>query len=224
MTYSYSAPLTYGPQPNDLYYESQNYQKPSAAPAAVLGTLAGAGVGAIVGGRKNPFMAKNGEVLDSFAKSAYEKYVNTAKDAGKEAYEGGLNILKKIDVVKTPDELKKLLNENKEAAKEICTELKQTPEEFLGRVTEDNLDKNKKALKERIESANNNRYRDMKNQIEACWNKDKKKFVEVDSVKKEVFKAIEKSTGKNKIIGKYAAIGAAIGGVISFIAAKIFLK
>ena len=149
MTYSYpSGPLTYGPQTNGVYYEGATYQKPSALPIA-LGTAAvGAIGGGILGNRKNPYITKNGEVVDSFAKTAYEKCVNKVAGAGKEAYEGGLNILKKIDSVKSPEELKNLFEANKEAAKDICTELKQTPEEFLNRVTQDNLSANKKAIKE----------------------------------------------------------------------------
>ena len=226
MTYSYSSPLTYGPQPNGVYYDQMSYQKPSAMPATIGGAVIGAGVGAYIGYKKNPYLTKSGEVIDSFAKTAYEKYVNTVADAGKEAYEGGINILKKIDSTKTPEELKALFDANKEAAKEICTELKQTPEEFLNRVTQDNLSTNKKTIKEKLNAGNQTRYQDMKNQIQACWDKDKKKFVKNDAVKDDVFKCIKKSTNgvKGKIIGKYAAIGAAIAGVTGFILSKLFIR
>lgn len=226
MTYSYSSPLTYGPQQNGVYYNEMEYKKPSAAPAAIAGVAAGGVTGAVIGSRKNPYMTKSGEVLDSFAKTAYENYVNKVADAGKEAYDGGLNILKKIDTVKSPEELKTLFEANKEAAKEICTELKQTPEEFLNRITQDNLNKNKTSIKEKITAGNNTRYQDMKNQIQACWDKDKKKFVKSDSVKEDAFKAIKKSTNgiKGKITAKYAAIGAAIAGIVGFILGKIFIK
>ena len=106
MTYSYSGPLTYGPQQNGVYYDQMTYQKPSAAPAGVAGVVVGGGVGAILGNRKNPYIGKKGEVSDSFAKNVYEKYISSAADAGKESYEGGLNILKKIDSVQNPEELK----------------------------------------------------------------------------------------------------------------------
>ncbi len=227
MTYSYpSGPLTYGPQQNGVYYENMTYQKPSAIPAAIGGAVIGGGVGAFLGNKKNPYITNTGEVVDSFAKSAYERYVNKAADAGKEAYEGGLNILKKIDSVKSPEELKGLFDANKEAAKDVCTELKQTPEEFLNKVSQDNLSANKKVIKEKINAGNKTRYQDMKNQIQICWDKDKKKFVKNDAVKDDVFKAIKKSTSgiKGKIIAKYAAIGAAVAGVVGFIAGKIFIK
>lgn len=225
MTYSYQGPLTYGPQQNGVYYDGMTYQKPSSAPATIGGLVVGGGVGAYLGNKKNPYM-KNGEVSDTFAKSAYEKYVNKASDAGKEAYNGGLEILKKIDNIKNPEELKTLMNVNKDAAIDICTELKQTPEEFLNNISQENLQANKKIIKEKINAGNNTRYQDMKNQIQACWDKDKKKFVKNDNVKEDVYKAIKKSTSgiKNKIIMKYAAIGGAIAGAVGFVLSKLFIK
>ena len=223
MTYSYqSGPLTYGPQQNGLYYDGMTNQKPSAAPVAIGGAIIGGGAGAIIGSRKNPYITKNGDVTDSFAKSAYERYVKKSADATKNAYNGGLDILKKIDTINSPEELKTLFNNNKEAAKDICAELKQTPEEFLSRVSEKNLSNNKKVIKEKINAGNNTRYQDMKNQIQICWDKDKKKFVKNDAVNDDVFKAIKKSTKgiKGKIIAKYAAIGAGIAGLTGFIIGK----
>ena len=66
----------------------------------------------------------------------------------------------------------------------------------------------------------------MKNQIEACWNKDQKKFIKVDSVKDDVFNAIEKSKGGIKwgTVAKYGAIGAVVAGVLGFIAGKFMTK
>lgn len=227
MTYSYqSGPLTYGPQQNGAYYDGVTYQKPSAMPVAIGGAVVGGGIGAYLGNKKNPYITKNGEIADTFAKNAYEKYINGTTGAGKEAYNGSLEILKKIDNIKTTDELKNLLNANKEAANDICAELKQTPDEFLSKVSQDNLNANKKVIKEKINAGNNTRFQDMKNQIQACWDKDKKKFVKNDNVKDDVFKAIKKSTSgvKNKIIAKYAAIGAAIAGVTGFIIGKIIIK
>ena len=39
MTYSYSSPLTYGPQPNGVYYDQMSYQKPSAIKKAIYSEL-----------------------------------------------------------------------------------------------------------------------------------------------------------------------------------------
>lgn len=224
MTYSYSAPLTYGPQQNGVYYDGMTYQKPSAAPVAIGGAVIGSGVGAIIGSKKKSNIAKNGEVTDTFAKSVYEKYVDKVADAGKESYNGGKEILKKIDGVKTPEELKVLFDANKEAATDICTELKQTPDEFLNNVTKDNLKANKKTIKEKITAGNNTRYQDMKNQIQACWDKDKKKFVKNENVNEEVLKILKKSTSSIKNILKGAAIGGAIAGVAGFVLGKFLIK
>lgn len=226
MTYSYSGPLTYGPQTNGVYYDEMTYKKPSALPAATAGVLVGGIGGAVVGGKKNPYVNKKGEILDSFAKTTYEKYVDKAAGAAKESYHGGQEILAKIDSVKNPEELKALLSSNQEAAKDICAELKQTPEEFLTNVSEKNLNANKKIIKEKINAGNNTRFQDMKNQIQACWDADKKKFVKNENVKDDVYKAIKKSTNgiKGKIIAKYAAIGAAVAGVVGFVLGKLFIK
>ena len=225
MTYSYQGPLTYGTQANGTYYDEAQYKKPSAVPATIAGVVIGGTTGAVIGSRKNPYIEKNGEVIDSFAKSTYEKYISNTGN-GKEAYEGGLNILKKIDKVKSAEELGALFSENSEAANYICAELKQTPEEFISNINDKNLSANKKVIKEKITIGNNTRYRDMKNQIQACWDGTKKEFVKKDSVTDDVFKAIKKSTGgiKSKMIAKYAAIGAAIAGAIGFIGAKLFIK
>ena len=231
MTYSNQGPLTYGPiqngaYSNDIGYSNYAQSSSAAVPAALGGIVVGGSVGAYMGNKQNPFFAKSGEITDSFTKSAYENYVNKAADKGKEAYKGGLEVLKKIDTVKTPEELKTLLNNNKEATAEILSETKQSPEEFLNRVTKENLEANKKTIKEKINTGNKTRYQDMKNQILACWDKDKKKFVKNENVTEEAYNAIKKSTSgmKTKIIAKYLAIGAAITGIVGFIVGKFLIK
>lgn len=229
MTYSSSGQLNYGPQQIPLQYDGTKYQKPSAIPIALtgaaVGAIAGAGYGKYKSSGTNSFISKNGDVVDSFAKNTYEKFINTSK-TGKEAYNGGLNILNKIDSVKKPEELKQLFEANKEAAEDICKELKQKPEDFIKNITNDNLADNKKVIKEKIKAGNNTRYQDMKNQIQACWNKDKKKFIKSENVSDDVFKIIKKSSnGTNwKILGKFAAIGSVITGVVAFIAGKFLLR
>ena len=227
MSYSYqNGPLTYGPPQNTIYYEEPKYKKPSAMPLAIGSTIIGGGAGAIIGSRKNPYITKKGEIKDDFAKSTYEKYLDKAGNSTKKAYQGGLEILHKIDSVKTPEELKALFDNNPEAAKDVCNELKQNPNEYLKRINQNNLNANKKMIKEKINTSNNIRIRDMKNQIESCWNQNNKKFEKSDNVTKEVFDVIKKSTNKTKYktIGKYAAIGAGIAGVIGFITGKLLLK
>ena len=45
-------------------------------------------------------------------------------------------------------------------------------------------------------------------------------------MKEELYKIIKKSTGgiKGKVVAKYAAIGAAIAGLVGYIGAKLFIK
>lgn len=224
MSYSYSSPLTYGPSNLPVAYEDTAMRKPSSAPYAAGGFVLGAAGGAYAGSRKNPYISKNGEVSDSFAIKVYEKYLNKASDAGKEAYEQGLEILKKLDKTSTPEELKTLLNANEEAVKEICTELKQSPDSFVENITKENLSANKKTIKERLTAANKNRYQNMKNQIQSCWDKKPRKFKKPDNIKQEVFDTIKNASkgGKAKIIAKYSLIAGAITGAVAYAAHKIF--
>lgn len=225
MAYSYSTPLTYGPQTELAYYDTA-HKKSSSASATVVSAIAGGGVGAYMGYRKSPTISKSGEISDAFVKQAFENYINKSADSGKEAYNEGLNILKKIDSVKTPEELKSLMDANKEAAKEFCAEMKQTPEEFLSNVTSDNLKDNKKVIKEKITAGNNTRYQNVKNQIQACWDKDSKKFVKKDSVKDDIYEVIKKSNSgmKGKTIAKYTAIGVGVAGLVGYIVSKFISR
>lgn len=230
MTYSYSNQLNYGPQQVPLQYEGMTYQKPSLVPmtlgGAAIGGIAGAGYGAYKNNNINNFISKEGEVTDTFAKTTFEKYINHSAKEGKEAYNGGLNILNKIDSIKNPEELKQLFDANKEAADDICKELKQKPEDFIKNITNKNLEANKKVIKEKINATNNTRYQNIKNQIQACWNSEKNKFVKNNSVPDEIFNIIKKtSSGTNwKILGKCAAIGSAIAAVATYISGKLLIK
>lgn len=224
MTYSYQSPLTYGQPSPPVMYDGMTEKKPSSLPYAAAGLVVGAGLGGFGGSKKNPFVSKNGSAHDTFAKNVYKKYIEKAPDAGKEAYNQGLEILKKIDAAKTPEELTELLNSNSEAMKEVCTELKQTSDEFVQNITKENLSANKKTIKEKIKAGNETRYRDIKNKIQSCWNTQTKKFEKPDTIKQEVFDAIKDATKgvKGKLIVKYAAIAGIITGTAAFIAHKIF--
>lgn len=222
MTYPYSNTLNY-PQQTGVYYNDQHYKK-SSAPIATVGAVVGGGIGAYMGIKKNPFISTKGEASDTFARTVYDRYINKATDAGKEGYKEGLNILKKIDKIKTPEELQSLLDTNKEATQGLFTELKQTPEEFMSKVTSENLTNSKKIIKEKIDANNKVRYGEMKNQIQMCWDKENKKFIKNDKIKDEVFDAIKKSTTKTKIktVAKYTAIGAITTALLGIVA-KILL-
>jgi len=199
-------------------------QKPSSVPTAILGTLVGGGVGAYLGNKTNPYLSKDGSIPDSFARKAYENFVNKNDDSVKKIYNQSQEILKKIDSIKSPEELKSLFNSNSEAVTKMCEELKHTPDEFINGVTQDNLAANKKTIKERLNAINDNQYQSMKNWIQASWDKTANKFKKVDTVKQEVFDSIKDATKgmKTKAIIKYTAIAAAIGGTLAYVAHKLF--
>jgi hypothetical protein len=221
--------LSYNDSPYSMQYDNQ-YQtqqfparKPSSAPYALAGLAIGGAGGAFLGFKKNPLVDKSGLVRDSFAHDVYAKYLTKNPNAGKEAYNQGLNIIKKIDSVKSADKLKSLLTSNSEAVKEMCAELEDMPEEFIQRITDDDLASNKKVIKERLVAGNKNRAQNIKNQIQACWNNQTKKFEQAESVKDEVFKSIKKvsNAAKSKVVTKYAAIGAVVTGCVAYLTHKV---
>ena len=227
---TYSNPLNYGQQQYPMQYEGMQYRKPSAIPlaagGAIAGGIAGASFGAYKGYSLDSYISKNGNVVDSFARNIYEKHINNSTDEIKEIYNQGLDILNKIKSVKNTDELKQLLETNRKAADTICKDLNQNLDDYLKNITADNLDANKKSIKDKLNIVNNARYQEMKNQIQACWDKDKKKFIKSDTVSDDIFQIIKKTTSKFnwKKMFKFAAIGSAITAIVTFIAGKLLLK
>ena len=146
MSYSYSAPLTYGPQ--QAYPEQQVYAKPKKTSLAIPLSITGAAVGATIGGfsgwNKNAFVNKSGDVADTFVKEVQANLQKNLKNPGSDAYTQGQNILNKIKSIKKPEELKALFKENRKAANGICKILNKSPEEFVKNITEENLSTNKK--------------------------------------------------------------------------------
>ena len=237
MSYSFSQPIAYNPQQQVQYYgTNNNYEAepfsqtteyhnstPSSIPAGVGGAVIGATIGGISGIKKNPYIEGN-TVNSDFAVRAYEKNLKNLAEPVQKSYNEGLKILKEINSVKTTESLKTLFEKNPEAAKEVCTALGKTPEEFLASVTEKNLSKNKNVIAEKLKSANSTRFQDMKNQILNCWDANANKFVKPESMDENLYNSIKKATTgmKAKIIAKRIAIGGAIAGTIAFIAHKIY--
>lgn len=225
MTYSYSAPLTYG-QPQALTYDGMTENKPSSPssiPYAAGGLVVGAAAGGYVGNKINPFVSKKGEATDTFAHSVLTKHMaSSAPEAERKVYYQTQEVLKQIDGVSSPDELKTLLGNNKDAANKIMG----NSNDFLQNVTEENLVANKKTIKEKFVAENKTFLQDIKNQIQASWDKEGKKFVKPDSVKQDVFDTITKATNgvKGKIIAKYAVISGLAAGAVAYIAHKISNK
>lgn len=218
MSYSYSEPLSYGYQ-QPLGYGEVQQKKPSSMPYAIGGLAVGAAAGGYAGSKVNPFVSKNGEAVDSFARSVLDKSKEAAPEAEKKIYNQNAEILKKLDSVKTKDELTTLFNNNKEAVDEIFG----NSEDFLKNVTDENIAQNKKTIKQKFTTAQDTSLQDIKNKIQACWDKDKKNFKKADSVEQETFNAIEKSTKgvKAKAIAKYAAVAGLATGAVAFVAHKL---
>jgi len=230
MSYSYSTPLSYGTQAPLSYVEqpqdSQQVmgQRRSAAPAVFLGGSLGLVTGTIIGVNKKPYI-KNGVPTDTFTRTVYEKYVNkVADEAERTSYGQYKEVIKKIDKVKNLDELKSLMSSNPEASKEIGMSLSgKTVDEYLNGIKDRNLHSAKKAIKNKLEAANNVRYEGIKTQITDAWNAEKKKFEKPDSMDKKMYKAIKRAASKMKAgcTAKTAAIAGLIGSVVGFAGHKI---
>lgn len=228
MTNPYSGPLTYPASPITTVPAQQvvvQEKRKTAAPYVIGGLAVGAGGGALVGWKSNPYISKSGEVVDSFAKEAFEKYINKHDDSAKKIYTQSKKVLEEIKKVKTPEELKSLLNNNKDFATELCKEVNQNHslDDYFKTITQENLRSNKENIIQRTKSMNNHKIQSMKNWIQACWDKTKKEFNKSTSVTQDAFDAIKESTkiGKGKLMAKYAAIGGAAAALVSFVTYKI---
>lgn len=225
MSYSYpSYPVQYAVPEPAVYKESYGVvNRQSSLPAGVAGATLGLIGGSIAGiAKRAPYM-KDGVPTDTFTKTVHDRYIKKLSETDLKGYKQNQEILKKIDKIKTPEELKTLLNNNPEASKEALSGLNNTTEEYLNQITKRNLKKNKAVIKNNLKSANETRYQKIGNEIENAWNADKKKFVKPDSMDEKLFKAIKKSTRrtKAKFVAKYALITAAISGCIAFAIDKL---
>lgn len=197
-------------------------QKKNSSIPLIAGTIAGAGIGLYAGIKKNPNISKQGDVADTFATKAYEKYAQSSETL-KRTYNQTIEILNKIKTIKNVDDLKYLFESNKEAVKAFCSGLGQSVEDFTKSITKENLEANKKAITKQLETINKSKIQSMKNWIQSCWDKANKEFVKPDDIKQEVFDAIKDATKgrKAKLVTKYTAIGAVVGGVGTFILSKV---
>ena len=216
MTYSYSVTNPAG------YQDVSKVKQKSSLPAAAGGLIAGGAIGAFAGFKKNSVIDKNG-IKDSFAKKVEERLINEAGETAKNIHNQGNDIIKKIDKIKSPEDLKTLFGSNKDAVKDMCSKLKQTPEEFLQTITSDNLKQNKETIKNWFIAGRNNKFQAIKNKIQFCWDKDTKKFTQPKAIKDNVYNAIIKTQKSAKKVStiKYGAIAAAIGAAVGFIISKL---
>lgn len=221
MTNSYSTPLNYG-QTLPMTYNNDTTnipQKPSAVPYGIAGCVTGGVAGAIVGNKANPYLAKNGEANDTFAKKVFETYIDKAEESVKKAHNQKMEIYKEIDGVKNADDLRALFASKPDA------KLKLEPD-FLNNVDANNLTESKKTIKEAIEADTKVSYQNLKNKIKTFWDAAQKKFVKPSGADDKVFDAITtaKKGIKGKLIAKYAGVGAVITGTIAVLLQKLLSK
>lgn len=221
MVNSYSAPsASYGYQAvTNVPANNTPIKRRTSIPYVLGGLALGSGVGAAIGWESNPFISKKGEVMDDFAQKTLDIFMKKTDDSTKKIYKGSINILEGLKKVKTTNDLKNLLNNNKDFAEEMCKGLKQTPDEYIKTITIDNLEANKDAITAQINGANKNKLQSIKNQIQACWDKTTNSFKKNKNVSQDTFDSINEATKgyKNKFIGKYALIGGLGTALVTFL-------
>lgn len=219
MSYSYSTPLTYGQPSQGAYTNETATKKSSALPYGVAGAVVGGVGGGILGGKKNPFINKNGEASDTFSKKVFEKYIDKADDAIKKAHNQKMEIYQEIDGIKNADDLRALFAARPEA------NLKLEPD-FLNNVDANNLTESKKVIKETVEADTKASFQNVKNKIKTYWDANTKKFVKPDGSDETIFNAINeaKKGVKFKTIAKYAAVGAGATAILAVVLNKLFSK
>jgi seryl-tRNA synthetase len=217
MSYSYSNPVSYGPQYQQTQIQAQVQETRNnngATTALVAGAAVGGIGGAITGTRVNPYIDKKGIVKDGFAEKVIKKYYKNASDNVKKWYAQSQEVLKKIGNIQNVEELKTLAREYSEAFKNTIN---------LNNVSEQNLSQNINTIKENITTRLNTEAQNIKNQIQQCWNKDKKAFEKASGVSDDIYNVINKSTGgaRFKNMLKFGGIGALALGTTGFILHKV---
>ena len=216
MTYSYQYPVTNTMQ--NTYYDNTNSltnQRTSAIPLTLTGAAIGTTGGAVVGCFKKEKITNNKGILkDEFVKRVHKKILehNNELDNFNEKNE----FLIKLKKIKNVDDLKNLVNEYSNI--ELKTK--------IANINNNNLKKTIETITQEIDASNNAKHTNIKNDIYTCWDNKEKKFIKPDTVEEDIFNIIKKSrkTISLKNIGKFALIGAAITGGISYIAGKLLIK
>lgn len=214
MSYSYSSPVSYGP----AYPQVQTQENSNGINGSTVALGAGVAVGgiggSIVGSRINPYVNKSGVVKDNFAQRVVKRYFENAEEGVKKFYQQSQEVLKKIGKVSNVEELRNLAREYGEAFKNTIN---------LDHVNEKNLNDNIKTLRETITQKLNAKGQEIKNQVQACWNGEKKAFEKASTVTDDVYKAVEKSASgmRFKNMLKFGGLGAIALGATGFILHKV---
>lgn len=216
MSVSYSSPIVPNMQPE--ISTTQN-RKQSSIPYGVTGLTVGGIAGTAIGMKKNPFIAKNGEAKDTFAKKVFNEFIERADDLVRKAHQQKTEIYDALETINSADDLRALFSSKPDAKINLEAD-------FLQNINSSNLNESKKTIKETIEAELKSSHQNLKNKIKNFWDAEKKKFVNPSGGDDKVFDSINaaKKGMKLKVVAKYAAIGAAITGIAAVILHKVFSK
>lgn len=202
-------------------YQNQAFPQPqrqSNGPSAFGMMTLGAIGGGTVGYLKNRYpVSSDGVVSDTFAKNVFDANLKkNAPEENKKFFKELNNILNKIDKVKTTEDYKKLLKDNKNVIEEQCKGI--SLETTLETLTPDNLKNSKKSLKEILQKIMDFEITKTKNAIKLGWDSETKKFVKTEAFKDDKLFEIIKKTKSNhqwKKALKYGGITAGIMGALT---------
>ena len=202
-------------------YPQQAYssQRQGNGGVSTVGMMAVGGVaGGSVGYLKNRYpIGSDGQVSDSFTREVFDK--NLKKNTSSEAqnyFKQLKTVLKKIDKVKSPEDFKKLIKENKDIIDDQCKGI--STGTLLDGVNSTNLQSSKTSLKESLEAIMNFELVKTKNAIRLGWNSESKKFIKTPEFKdSKLFNIIKstKSSNQWKKALKYGGVTAGIMGALT---------
>ena len=202
-------------------YPQQAYssQRQGNGGVSTVGMMAVGGVaGGSVGYLKNRYpIGSDGQVSDSFTREVFDK--NLKKNTSSEAqnyFKQLKTVLKKIDKVKSPEDFKKLIKENKDIIDDQCKGI--STGTLLDGVNSTNLQSSKTSLKESLEAIMNFELVKTKNAIRLGWNSESKKFIKTPEFKDgKLFNIIKntKSSNQWKKALKYGGVTAGIMGALT---------
>ena len=202
-------------------YPQQAYssQRQGNGGVSTVGMMAVGGVaGGSVGYLKNRYpIGSDGQVSDSFTREVFDK--NLKKNTSSEAqnyFKQLKTVLKKIDKVKSPEDFKKLIKENKDIIDDQCKGI--STGTLLDGVNSTNLQSSKTSLKESLEAIMNFELVKTKNAIRLGWNSESKEFIKTPEFKDgKLFNIIKntKSSNQWKKALKYGGVTAGIMGALT---------
>ena len=203
-------------------YPQQVYSPQGQSNSGGPSTVGMAALGGVTGGSVGYFkyrypVGSDGQVSDTFTKEVFNKNLKKNTSTSSVNYFKQLqNVLKKIDKTKTPENFKKLINENKEIIDAQCRGI--SINSLLDGINTTNLESSKMALKESLEAIMNFELVKTKNVIRMGWNNESKKFVKTPEFKdKKLFNIIKNTKTSNqwKKALKYGGTTAGIMGALT---------